>query len=288
MKAIISADSPGSSWAHDGLTPNGLRNALASFLGKSVISTGPEFSTRIREFASRHPGLLNVLFDYLHATPQVPALRPELIDFSMAEPVTLEDAPFHPKFLAAVEYHSAIAEGGEQRDLAFQRMFGHLLPHSLAFQIYDPYAISNLWNQHSTGMKWLLFEKLAKLPIRVEINSVIPSAARPEPTISQFDAEQVFDDTTAALRTADNLNPNFSLRVNLYSKSRTTHDRFARLKLSQNSICVELSRGAEVFSQQVIAEPFVCHALEIGEYELKRKSWPPETSMKFSEEWPRS
>jgi hypothetical protein len=291
MRALVSTSSTGESWLPKDISPQRLNNALKGFLNHSVIWVDPGFGERIRSLIQHNPGHASTVFvDFLRSTPQIESLVLNNIDFTLDEKCTIEDAPSDPRFLSALDTHTRITEVGETRDAAFDRIFGHLLPHAKALELRDQYALENYLNaERETGIQWLVDQRLSRLPIEVNIHTKPPratgSSERPIGNKSSFEFASSF---IQRLNRIENANSAFRVNIFVYSRSRDTHDRIARIAFSKNSSSVELTKGAELFRDDRIREPFKVHPLTHDEYISKAGSWPKSSSSLETITWPNS
>ena len=277
MRTVVSTIGSGEKWLPDAMSLPRVQNALSSFLGKSVLWVDSGFAERVKKFVATHPGdVATVFVDYLSQTPQASNRKPREIDFILDEPRDFESASHDPKFIAALELRTRIAESGELRESVFDRTFGHLLSCAKGFDLRDQYAFENFLDPGGrTGFQWLIEQVLLRTPLSVTVHTVLPDTSGSKRTwIAGKSNQTLFADFESRLNHLAKPNPEFSLKVLVYARSRQTHDRFARVSFDQHSVSVELSRGAEAFRHETILEPFLCHPLSVSEFFVKSSSWP--------------
>jgi len=277
MRTVVSTSGSGESWLQEAMSIPRVQNALSAFLGKSVLWIDSGFSERIKSFVATQPGDVATIFvDYLRLTPQAYNRKPREIDFTLDDSHSFETASHDPKFIAALDLHTRMAEIGELRDAVFDRTFGHLLSCAKGFELRDQYAFENFLDPGGrTGLQWLIEKALVRTPLSVTIHTVLPESSKSsKPWIAGKSNREMFSDFEARLAKITRPNADFTLTVMIYAKSQATHDRFARVVFDFHSVSVELSRGAEVFRNEYVSEPFLCHPLKTEDFLMKSNSWP--------------
>lgn len=251
---------------------------LNSFLDNTVLVGDEHFNSTIREIHTKYPEYWNLVLECIKKTPRVDKIRESDVDLVLSSPDDITSIGQSPRFIESLGRHTSIGSLGESREAFYERSFGHLVRNSKKFVIYDPYAIDNL-AVHYSGITWLLNEQLSKLPIDVEIHSLLPKNH-----VFGGSLDYCLEDAVSTIQKSKNIHPGFSVSVVLYEKSKKgNHDRFARIAFDFNSVSCELSKGAEIFKEATLAEAYKVHSLTKTEFETKAESWPIE-SIKVDEE----
>lgn len=272
MKVLLRTNPPCDSWVSNGLPKDVLTLLLNSFLANTVLVEDEHFKNTIREVHSRYPQFLSLVLDCIGKTPRVINIRESDIDCVLSSPEDITSIAQSPRFIESLGRHTSIGAPGEARAAFYERSFGHLIRNSKKFVIYDPYAIENL-AVHYSGATWLINEELSKLPIHVEIHSLVPKNY-----VSGESLEACLAYAESTIKKSRNIHPNFSVSVVLYEKTKKgNHDRFARIAFDFNSVSCELSKGAEIFKESTLAEAYKVHTLTMKEFETKAKSWPSDS-----------
>lgn len=269
MKVLLRTNPPCESWVSNGLSKDVLMILLNSFLSNTVLVEDEHFKNTIREIHSRYPQFFNLVLDSIGNTPRVIKIRESDIDCVLSSPEDITSIGQTPRFIESLGRHTSIGTPGESRDAFYERSFGHLIRNSKKFVIYDPYAIDNL-AVHYSGISWLLKEQLSKLPIHLELHSLVPKNY-----VSGESLESCLADAESTIKKSTNIHPNFSASVVLYEKTKKgNHDRFARIAFDFNSVSCELSKGAEIFKEPTLAEGYKVHSLTKKEFQTKAETWP--------------
>lgn len=274
MRALVQTRGPGSEWAELNTKKSRFYNAAEVLFSRTLLATGPDFLEQIRDFTSKHQHLADVLFE---ALKNVPSFNPSKLiepDFLIGPHLSFEEATSEPRFLAALQRHSGLAEIGETRDTYFERSVGFAAPFAKSLDFFDPYAASNILNERKeTGMKWLLREKFSKLPGQLTIYTQIPDKPREDAGVSHLSEVEIESRLTNHLAFLTRQHPNFNVNIRVFRRSRDRHDRFMRLAFEKNSISLEASKGAEIFAHPRMGEAFVLHQLTGLEFQAKKASW---------------
>jgi hypothetical protein len=274
MRALVQTLGPGSEWAEINTKKSRFYNAAELLFSRTLLATGPDFLDQIREFTSIHQHLADVLFEALKNVPSFSSPRPIEPDFLIGPHLSFEEATSEPRFLAALQRHSGLAELGETRDTYFERSVGFAAPFAKSLDFFDPYAASNILNEYKdTGMKWLLREKFSKLPGQLTVYTQMPDSRREDQSISALSEEAVAGRLSNHLASLSRQHPNYKVTIRVFRRARDRHDRFMRLAFEKNSISLESSKGAEIFANPRMGEAFVLHPLTGLEFHAKKSSW---------------
>jgi hypothetical protein len=238
----------------------------------------------------QHQSLL--LADLLRKSVTI-SFSPSNAEVRLNPPRTISDLYEDPLFLSSFTNHTKQADVKEAREVFFDRTIGHLARFAKEMHIHDRYAFENLnWGPTSdpdlqnirSGINWVIWEKLSKLPIKLVVHTALPWFKATEQNVQRGgEVDKLSNYVRNAIRQGlATAHENFQFELLLYTlaedKAAGTddpgrHDRFGRFEFERESISFDMSKGLEIFKGLHIGEPHKIQHLDSDEFDKKQEAW---------------
>lgn len=195
----------------------------------------------------------------------------------------------NPLYDERLKFHSRQSALNEPREAFFDRTLGHLVSVARELHIYDRYAFQNLgyfYHDNRSGTDWVTWERLAKLPIKLTINTELPKIKRAETKVNYSERMEHLKSkvlTRLANQITRSAIPEFSLEINVFELPEAPlndfdedlgkHDRFGRITFHRNSVSFDMTKGLEIFKGSSMPENFKIHPLDSSEIDERIETW---------------
>ena len=271
MRVLLSCSDDLSAWIFSD-NPSQLRETVTNRLKQCVLFE-EQWIKVYEKVGSLPPQKREVLANLLRRAVTT-TYSPANAEVRLNPPKTISDLFDDELFQASLIDHTRQGKVGESRVDFFDRTIGHLAKLAKEIHIHDRYAFENLKKGRS-GVNWVIWEKVSKLPIKLVIHTTIP-----ERNTNRVELER--DVANAISSGIFSSHPEFKLEIFIYALPREDiqetedpgkHDRFGRIEFSRKNINFDMPKGFEIFKGTNLQEPHKIHSLDSDEFDDKRSAW---------------